>query len=160
MAAKTEYEQALASWQGAISQAKGAKGEDIADLVLRSKGVRMVEKIATPVRIIARKRMHGSDWFRLAWGEKVSGDRMGILDGGRRVLAEVKTRDRNLRWKDLEDHQVLALTENAALGGLSLVVFVHPGGIAVLEWPIEGFGPGKGLTITRALELAWPGVVQ
>lgn len=149
----SDYDRAMASLRGKRSQAKGAAGEDVAERVLREAGIRMVERIATPFKIIARN----GDWVKGVWEEKVSGDRRGILPGGCRVLCEVKSVDRNLRPSDFAAHQIAALTENAELGGLSLVVFVHEGEGAILQWPIDGFRPGRGISFERARELAWKG---
>lgn len=131
-------------------QHTGKAGEARALRVLHSRGVEMVEKIGTPVRIIASK----GGWHRIVWGDKVSGDHRGILPGGRSVLAETKTiLDRNLHYSDLRDHQPDRLTLHAELGGLSLLVWVHQTGIFVMQWPIDGFVKGTGITPEEAVYL-------
>ncbi len=123
----------------------GKIGQEHAAAALRRLGVQMVEKIGTPVKIIPA-RVKGT--YTVVWGEKVSGDHRGILQGGRSVLAETKTiMDRNLAWSDLRDHQPARLDEHASHGGLSLLVWVHSTGVYVMRWPIGyGFGPRKSIT--------------
>lgn len=140
------------------SQRKGKVGEDIATAALQAKGVRMVDKIATPVRIVATKKASGQTWHRVVWEERVRGDRSGILPGGRRVLAEVKTRDEKLSLSDFEDHQIAALHVNGRYGGLSLVVWVSLSGTFVMEWPIPGLKKFHPLSVEQARELEWEGV--
>lgn len=119
---------------------------------LRAFGVNMIEKIGTPVRCIPHRTQRG--YFRVVWDEPVAGDHRGVIGDGRSVLAETKTvLDRNLRWSDFRDHQPGALSEHAALGGLSLVVWVHASGVYVMTWPIPGFGPGTSIDVPRATEL-------
>src|SRR3990167_3160143 len=125
----------------------GKEGEERAANALRSKGVEMVEKIGTPVRIVPGRAP--------LWGEKVSGDHRGVLPGGTSVLAETKTiMDRNLVWSNLREHQPGRLTRHAELGGISLLVWVHSTGVYVMLWPVEGFGPRKSISPDRASELA------
>jgi len=126
----------------------------LAAAALRQLGIEMVEQIGTPVHLIPA---HGTrkDVFRVAYGEKVSGDHRGILPGGRSVLAETKTiLDRNLRWSDLRDHQPDRLSEHAQHGGLSLLVWVHHTGVHVMRWPILGFAPGEGMPPEFAMSIA------
>lgn len=127
----------------------GKAGQNYAASALTILGIRMVEKIGTPV-ILIPSRIKGL--FKVRYEEKVSGDHRGILPGGRSVLAETKTiLNRNLTYSDLREHQPARLTMHAELGGLSLLVWVRaPYEIYVMEWPIEGFGPGKGITPERA----------
>ncbi len=139
------------SVNGRRSQRKGKVGENIADWLLQDAGVQMVERIATPVVIIARR----GDWVKIRYKKKVSGDRRGVMDDGRRVLAEVKARDRNLRWSDLQQHQRDALDENDALGAVSLLVWIHRSAYHILRWPIAGFAPRRSITLERAAELEW-----
>lgn len=124
-------------------QSIGKHGQELAAATLRSIGVEMVEKIATPVLLIPA-RVKGT--FRVVFEEPVSGDHRGILKDGTSVLAETKTiLDRNLRWSDLRDHQPERLTEHRKNNGLSLLVWVHSSGVYVMEWPIFGFEEGKSL---------------
>jgi hypothetical protein len=132
-------------------QKQGAHGEELAEHVLSSLGVRMIEKIATPVRLVKNPRGDGS--FFVRYEAAVSGDRRAIMGDGRSVLVEVKTiMDRNLSWSDLREHQPAALSYHTENGGLTLLVWVHQPGIFVLEWPIddEDFRPGHTLTPERA----------
>lgn len=129
----------------------GKIGQEHAAAALRRLGVKMVEKIGTPVRLIPAP-IKGT--FKVVWGETVSGDHRGITDDGTSVLAETKTiLDRNLVWSDLRDHQPGALTAHHEYGGVSLLVWVHSTGIYVMRWPVPGFGPRKSITPERAQEL-------
>lgn len=135
-------------------QRLGKSGEELAANALRRVGVSMVERIGTPVLLLPFHRVPGA--FKVIWGEKVSGDHRGILEGsGRSVLAETKTIwDRNLRWSDLRTHQPGRLDMHREYGGISLLVWVHSSGVYVMRWPVEGFGPAHGLTPQRAMELS------
>jgi hypothetical protein len=134
----------------------GASGEELAESVLRSLGIEQIERVGTPVKLIPSK---APGLFKVVFGEKVIGDRRGILPGGRSVLCEVKTiLDRNLRYSDLREHQPAGLTRHTELGGLSLLIWVHSSGINVLEWPISGFGPGKSIDPRTAEIENWKGL--
>lgn len=129
-------------------QTIGKQGQNLAAAELRSIGIEMVEKIATPVLLIpsAHKGL-----FRPVFEEPVSGDHRGILHDGTSVLAETKTiMDRNLRYSDLRDHQPARLTEHVSWGGLSLLVWVHSEGIYIMQWPIFGFKPGTSISPKNA----------
>lgn len=130
-------------------QKVGHDGESLAENVLRSLGVRCLERIGTPVRLIPHPTQSG--YYRVIWGEKVAADRRGIMSDGRSVLVEVKTiLDRNLSWSDLREHQPGALSEHSENHGLSLLVWVHHSGVYVLEWPVPGFGPHKSIPVDFA----------
>lgn len=132
----------------------GRSGQNVSAVALSRIGVEMVEEIGTPVILTAA---HGQrrDVFRVRFGQKVSGDHRGILHpGGRSVLAETKTiSDRNLQFSDLRKHQPGRLNAHATFGGLSLLVWIHNTEKFVMKWPIEGFGPGKSITLEHAREL-------
>ena len=143
-----------------ISDQKGKAGEIAGGLALQAAGVEMVEKIGTPIKAVPVPGRRGI--YHVIWGQKVSGDHMGILSGsGRRVLAETKTitdRDR-LRWSDLRSHQPARLDENNAFGGVSLLVWVHHE-IYILRWPVPGFGPRKSITLDYATHNTWDNRVK
>ena len=140
---------------GYLSQRKGKVGEEIAAMLMRAAGVKMVEKIATPIIVYARKR----DWVKIAYTERVSGDWRGIMPDGRRVLAEVKSRDGNLRWSDLKAHQVAALDNNHRYNGVSLLVWIHIDFNVILRWPIQGFDrPRTSIRADAAGLYEWDGV--
>ena len=133
------------------SQAIGAAGDEQGASALARFGVLLLEKVATPIRLIAHPSQPG--YFRVIYGSPVSGDWRGVWMDGTSVLAEIKTAfDRNLRWSDFDDHQPGDLSAHAALA-MSLLVWVSSAGIFILRWPVPGFGPGRGLTIERAREL-------
>lgn len=128
----------------------GRAGQNIAASALSRIGIELVEMIGTPVYLTPASRTR-KDIFRVRFGEKVSGDHRGILPGGRSVLVETKTiLDRNLVLSDFREHQPQRLTDHALFGGLSLVVWVHSSNTYVMEWPIEGFKAGKGITPEQA----------
>lgn len=135
-------------------QKRGKAGENWAANAVRAFGVEMVEEIGTPVKIVRTKKMPDGLWYKIVWGEKVSGDTRGVLPGGRSVLVETKTiLDRNLQWGDLRPHQPGRLSQHAELGGLSLLVWVHASGIYLMQWPISDFRHGKSITPERAKTL-------
>lgn len=130
-------------------QRQGAAGEELGAKALTALGVLRLQKIATPYRRIP----HPKDpaYCRIIPDQTVAADWTGILPGGRFVLAEIKTiYDRNLRWSDLREHQPKELTEHSTLGGLALLVWVNERGANVMQWPIPGFDPGKGIDLDRA----------
>lgn len=129
----------------------GAHGQEQAARALRMAGVELVEKIATPVKLIASQH---KGYFRVVYGETVSGDHRGILPDGTSVLAETKTvLDGNLTWSHLREHQPGRLTAHAEYNGVSLLVWVHSSGIYIMRWPVPGFGPRKSITPKQAEEL-------
>jgi len=129
----------------------GSAGQNLAASTLSGMGIEMVEKIGTPV--VLAPVGSGKNVFHVRFGEKVSGDHRGILPGGRSVLAETKTiLDRNLQWSDLREHQPGRLCRHADLGGLSLLVWVHTSGVYVMQFPLEGFGERKSISVERARE--------
>jgi len=135
-------------------QSIGSHGENLAQSVLSGMGIEMIEKIGTPIKAIPMGTKNGKPVYQVIWGEKVSGDRRGILPGGKSVLIEVKTiLDRNLVWSDLRDHQPERLQIHAAFGGLSLLVWVHNTGVYVMTFPIMGFGKGMGIKVEQAEKL-------
>lgn len=141
---------------GKVSTTLGAAGEDQGRAALARAGVNQVERVGTPVKLVAvSPAFTKRGIFKVDFGERVAADYRGVLTGGRSVLAEVKTGfGRNLTWSDLRPHQPQALTDHAFHGGLSLLVWVTDNGVHILKWPIPGFKKGKGLTPERAQELA------
>ena len=141
---------------GRISQSRGKVGQGIAMLLLRVAGVQMVEQIATPFVVTGRK---AGGWIRIKYSEKVSGDIIGIMPDGRRVLCEVKARDRNLRKSDFYDHQLEALAGNHENFGISLIVWIHPDDNMILRWPFRNWDQDRAsLTIDEAREFyLWDG---
>lgn len=137
----------------------GQDGENLAQSVLNGLGIEMLEKIATPVLLSPHRTQSGKPTgaYFVTWGEKVSGDRMGILPNGIRVLTEVKTIwSGNLIYSELDDHQHYALKMNAYFHGLSLLVWVNSDGVSVMIYPkdgIAGFIPRKSITPDMAKEL-------
>ena len=124
-------------------QRTGKQGESVAESTLSGLGIEMLEKIGTPILAIPA----GRGLFKVVWGEKVSGDRRGILPGGRSVLIEVKTiLDANLTYSELKPHQHKGLKAHADWGGLSLLCWVHNTGVYVMEYPVSGFDPGTSIT--------------
>ena len=147
-------------------QRAGKTGEALAEIVLRQMGIEQVERVGTPVRTIPHPTIPG--YCRVIYGEPVAADYRGVLPFqlyphttnpesiGQSVLIEVKTiDDHNLRYSDFRPHQPGKLTEHDALGGLSLVVWVHDADAFVLRWPIPGFEPGKSVSPEWARQNDW-----
>ena len=142
---------ALQSLTNRRNRKAGFSSEEAAAAQLRALGFHMVEPIETGWRVVRDRHGRIVRAFPL---EKVSGDIRAVAPGGRSVLVEVKERDRNLRWSDFQPHQREVLTRHAALGGLSLVMWLHNGRFYVLQWPIPGFGPRKSISPARAVGLS------
>ncbi len=69
---------------------------------------------------------------------------------GLAMLCEVKRRPQRLCFSDLETHQVAALDNHAAAGGISLLAWVHQIGVEIVRWPIVAFRKGDSLTREHA----------
>lgn len=137
---------ALARWRGKAAKRKGDAGEDVAEAWLRER-YEMVRKIHTEwVPIRKNGRVTGGYPKR-----KVMADYAAIEPGtGRSVLVEVKRRQHlRLVHSDIKEHQREALTENAACGGISLLLWVRRGAVRCYDWAEllrDGFEPGKSIT--------------
>ena len=119
------------------SQAKGSASESMVRAALVAAGYRMVERIATPCKLVRG---------RLVYSDRVSGDFRAIVGPGFSVLVECKARDVSLTWTAFEEHQRRALDEHAKLGGISVVGWVQRGRVRILDWAAiraAGFGPGR-----------------
>ena len=114
-----------------LSQARGNLGEDVARHALKEFGVRMIEKVNIPWKVI----WQGNRPVKAFTAEKVSGDFIGIGAAGKKVLVEVKYREDKLSLSDFEKHQIDALEENHQLGGISLVVWVQKHICCIYYWP-------------------------
>ena len=113
------------------SQVSGDFGEAVARQALHQFGVRMVEKVNTPWKVLwAVKKIVNA--FPV---EKVSGDFIGIGAAGKKILVEVKYREDKLSLSDFESHQIDKLEENHQLGGISLVVWVQKHVCCIYYWP-------------------------
>ncbi len=119
------------------SQRLGADAEQIIINRLKSAGFKQVVPIKTGMIKVGRKWIHA---------EKVAGDIRAVGPAGVSVLVESKYRTEDvLVWSDLETHQVRHLDEHHAAHGISLLAWSSPMGIAILRWPVFGFGPGRSL---------------
>lgn len=136
-----------------------------AELVIRSrlilKGLRMPERIETGWDIT---RGPGGKIVGASPLAKVAGDWRAVWSRilppfgtvGQSVLVEVKYRtEPRLAFSDPKPHQREALDTHAEAGGLSLLAWVWPGGVAIMRWPIPGFVRGEVLTREQAAELEW-----
>ena len=130
---------------------QGATGEAIVAMELRSRGVCLVERVHTPWGIQRAKGGRITGAYPL---EKVSGDFVGILAGGRFVRCEVKTTDGRLPYSQLEPHQHSALLQHHELGGLSLVGWVHDGIVSIMQYPVMGWVAGKSIRKEDVIEWA------
>ena len=120
-----------ASRKGLLSQKSGDFGEAVARRALEQFGVRMIEKVNTPWKVLWRN----SRPIQAFVTEKVSGDFIGIGANGKKVLAEVKYREDTLSLSDFKNHQIDKLEENSQLGGVSLVVWVQRHVCCIYWWP-------------------------
>jgi len=132
---------------GKGSQAAGNFGETIARNALEFAGIKMIEKVNTPFKILWKKVPRFGHLVnvpdRVFPVEKVSGDFIGIGPQGKKVLAEAKYREDVLSLSDFEDHQRLALETNHQFGGISLVVWVRRREWAIYYWPDMKLEKGK-----------------
>lgn len=133
-------------------RARGSKQRgDAAQLVTRNRliamGMILVETVATPVKA----RFAGGKLVGIGYTAKVSGDIRAVLPPlGVSVLCEVKQRPERLCFSDLYEHQVAALDAHAAAGGVSLLAWMHRGGLEIMRWPIVAFRKGDSLTPKHA----------
>lgn len=135
----------------------GEVGETIARYALTARGFRMVEKIETGWKIV--------QWIERARGiarivpiAKVSADWTAVVpDAGTRVLAEVKTYDReSFIWSLLKSYQHDRLAENESFGGISLVVWVRGSDAHIMRYGDlreAGFRKGRGIDVETARRL-------
>lgn len=147
--------------RGRINRRQGEAGESIAKYQLRVLGVCQLEDLHNHWRLIRwvdQKRMVA----QVAAASKVAGDLMGILPGGRRVLAEVKDCDEDtLPYSRLKPHQHDNLKQNADLGGLSLIIWVRYGQPLVIDYSLLadlGYGPRGSISLGIAAAAEWKGV--
>jgi len=114
-------------------------------------GVLLVEKIASPVRLIPHPSAHG--YYRVIWDELVSGDHRGVMPDGTSVLVETKAiHDHNLRFSNLRHHQPGRLSDHAEIA-ISLLVWVHSPDVYVLRWPVNGFIAGTSIRPDEAEDI-------
>ncbi len=116
---------------GLRSKTTGDFGETIARHALQQFGVKMIEKVNTPWKVLWKNGRP----IQAFPAKKVSSDFIGIGANGKKVLVEVKYREESLSRSDFEDHQVDSLEENSQLGGVSLVVWVRRGSCCIYYWP-------------------------
>lgn len=140
--------------RGIYAKQKGEVGEKVASYIMHSLGVRNLQKIGTPVKLVppANPRARAEFFRRVIFEEKVSGDWWGIMPGsGRSVLVEVKTHDEDrFQFSILKPHQVYALDSQVRCNGLAFLVWIHLTGEYVLRWPVSGLEPGKSISIQDA----------
>lgn len=140
--------------RGKRNMARGTTGQEVIGWRLRALGLLMVERVHTPWRVQRTPAKNGQP-SRITGAtqmEKVSGDWRAVMPGGKSVLVEVKAVD-HLTFSEFADHQVKALNDHLAAGGLSLIGWVFTGGDAVLVWPVPGFVPRTSLAIETAKRL-------
>lgn len=139
---------------GYASQRRGKLSEAAARELLGWMGGRMIQKIATPVRLRPPKSVRARKEFfsRVIYDTKVKGDIWGIEpETGRSILAESKERTADrLMFSDLQKHQVEALDEHSDCNGLTYLIWLHPSDVYVMRWPIQGFVPGTSLSVEQA----------
>jgi hypothetical protein len=129
------------------NQRRGEDAQQVARLRLIGMGMSLVEMVATPTKA----RYAGGKLIGLKYTSKVSGDIRAVLPPlGKSVLCEVKQRPERLVFSDLYPHQVDALDTHAAAGGLSLLAWMHLGGLEIMPWPVPGFRSGDAMTPQHA----------
>lgn len=131
-------------------QRNGQQAEELVRKALVARGLRLVEKVEVGFGVTA-------DGRRFAKG-KVSGDFRAVcpvaLDGrpaGLSVLIEVKAHDERLGWAAFRPHQIDALDEHDAAGGITEVAWVDRGHIRFIPWfhfRLVGFRPGRSVVWT------------
>lgn len=146
---------------GKQAQRRGADAERAALQELAVRGVCMLHSMPTPYALTGKRTIDGKAYFQVRRKAKVQGDINGILPGGRRVLAEVKsykTAD-NLQRSMLKEHQVQALLDNQSYGGVSLIVWVTDAATYVINADDAGrlglFEKGGSITPEQAAEVDW-----
>jgi len=140
--------------RGKRSKFKGDTGEMIARRAMIDMGLEFIHRINTPWKI-TRDRTGRVTHAKA--GNKVAGDWRAVAPwNGQSVLAEVKYRDNpTLPYSTLEDHQHRSLTEHQAVGGLSLLIWIHHEDPFVLIWPVDGFVPKKSIVLDYARRANW-----
>lgn len=145
-------QKARASQRNSRNRKRGKRGETLVKQELERRGLHLVEKIEVGWGIKRDRR--GS--IKGAWPlEKVSGDYRAITSRGRSVLVEVKSKEERLPWSALRPHQREALDKHAAVGGLSLLAWVHDGEVSIMQWPVEGFVKRTSLSVEQAQGNEW-----
>ena len=136
--------------RGRASQDLGEAGEAIARAILARHGVREVERVHTPWKVLWGRDEHGRRSVKDAFPvEKVSGDFIGIIGtSGIKVLVECKATDGDrIEFSRLEDHQVMALNRNHEHGAVSMLFLLIQGRAFLLRWPHPGFKHGTSLIL-------------
>jgi hypothetical protein len=126
----------------------GKKGQDIAMKTLAAAGYVCIEPIETGWTIIRKydPRTKKSVIVSAFPKEKVSGDIKAIdPTTGKAVHVECKAVSGNLKYSELDPHQVKALDMVVKSGAISILAWVRGFDCKLYHWPIDGFGPGKGL---------------
>ncbi len=134
-----------AKQKAALSNALGEHGHALIEHRLRALGFGQIERIETGYR-----RRAG----RYVACRRVAGDIRAVVPGsGRSVLVECKFRDDLLPFHALAKHQEQALRMHHQLGGISILGWTSRKGVLILQFPIQGFGPGVALTWEHAAPL-------
>ena len=134
----------------------GISTEEEVCVLMRRLGFVMVEPIERAWKVVRS----GGKITRAFPAKKVSGDISAMTLAGKKVLVEVKSRstinskgEPVLRYSALEPHQIEALDTVQKHKGLAILAWYKgPNEIALLDWPVPGFGPGKSLTWAHALQ--------
>lgn len=127
----------------------GSKGEDLVRFALSRWGFKFICKIQTGFRRVYTKG--GYTWKPVT---RVAGDFRAIWPEGISALIEVKSCTGKFKWSALRPVQTQSLTEHAQCGGVSFVAVVHDGQVALLSWPIVGFGPRVAMDWVTVREMA------
>lgn len=126
----------------------GKRGQNIAMEALAAAGYVCIEPIETGWVIVRRynPRTKKSVIVSAFPKEKVSGDIKAIDPAtGKAVHVEVKAVKGNLRFSELDQHQVEALDTVVMAGAIAILAWVRGSMCRLYRWPVDGFGPGKSL---------------
>lgn len=116
-------------------QENGENAEQMVEQAMKRRGDRLVEKVEVPFRIDPRT---GKQYAK----RKVSGDFRAVrLVGwydrpsiGASVLVEVKHHEERLSYSAFRPHQIVALDEHLAAGGITEVAWVDRGQLRFIPW--------------------------
>jgi hypothetical protein len=138
--------------RGRSSQQRGEAGELLVRAALQKIGLKQIEKIHTPWRIIRDDKGKVIDAVPL---EKVEGDFVAIdPNTGKKVLVESKWRQfPRLAYGDVKIHQHRSMFDNDAYGGISILAWVRDGRVKLMRYPVLKFEPNKSIKWAEATEI-------
>lgn len=124
--------------RGRVNKIRGDHAEAVVAYHLHRMGFLAIVRLETGWRV----KRAGGKIIGATPMAKVTGDFRAVVPGGRSVLIEVKRRTGVLRYSHFQLHNRLAMDNHAAAGGLSMVAWVAPQGVAIFGWDIIAQGKG------------------